>query len=195
MERKKPGTKPKDSVITDNPNMQKAGEKPLSAREIAKLEQQKFRLEQKLGDAGKPKKPKKKATDPAAEEERELRLAQKMVEDLRYAYRNAAGKDGKKGRDRLVKLMETDFEFKFAMKELMRIEGLLVSSKIKARENGGGGGNTATLVILKGLYDEEKINAEFDDPDVDLKQIANALNPESTLETETMEEQVEGPKP
>ena len=195
MTRRKPGSKPKDSAITDNPNLEG---KKLSKREIAALKTKEARLSAELtGEAGASrgsgKKPPKKEIDPQTAEERELKVAQKMLEDLRYAYRNAVGKDGKKGRDRLMELMKTDFEFKFAMKELMKIESALVSSKIKSRENGGGNGESvATLVILKGLYDEDPKKGVKQDERVDLDQVANALNPEYH-EQESNEDTVEGP--
>jgi len=195
MTRRKPGSKPKDSAITDNPNLEG---KKLSKREIAALKTKEARLSAELtggaGDSrGSGKKPPKKTEDPITAEEKDLKIAQKMLEDLRYAYRNAVGKDGKKGRERLMELMKTDFEFKFAMKELMKIESALVSSKIKSRENAGGNGESvATLVILKGLYDEEPKKVKQDER-VDLDQVANALNPEYHEQEPKNEDAVEGP--
>jgi hypothetical protein len=112
--------------------------------------------------------------------------AHKMLLDLRYAYRNSKGSDGKKGRQRLVSLMESDPEFKFAVKELLKIESALLAARIRNKENEDGTkiGQQNFFVVLKGLDDERKYLA--DDKTVDLKQIKHVMNPtaESKYEPE-----------
>ena len=107
--------------------------------------------------------------------------AQQMLQHLRYAYRNAVGPTGKKGRSRLVELMETDSEFKFAVKELMKIESSLLAAKLRKADDGGQGGvgQQNFFVVLKGLEDEKKyLNMGKVDKTVDMKQIQRAINPD-----------------
>ncbi len=118
--------------------------------------------------------------------------AQQMLQHLRYAYRNAVGPTGKKGRARLVELMENDGEFKFAVKELMKIESSLLAAKIRKADDGRGGvGQQNFFVVLKGLEDEKKyLGAGRVDKTVDMKQIQRAINPDMGEVYEAEEEEV-----
>jgi hypothetical protein len=191
---KKPGIKPKDSPISDNFNVAKKGN--LSQAELkkakreAKLERERQELAnleqqqaldrvQKRIDAlkgvmeGKPV-PEPETPEPEDESD-DLKSAYRMLKDLRYAFQNSKGKDGKKGRQRLVSMMETDAEFKFMIKELVRIETALLSAKIRTKETTPGDTNNMVFVILKGLEDEKKVMKQIEG--IDMKQIDNALNP------------------
>jgi len=118
--------------------------------------------------------------DEALESEKDLddeKSAYQMLQDLRYGYRNSVGPGGKKGKQRLVELMESDTEFKFVVKELMKIESALMSAKARKNEEPGGVGQQNFFVILKGLEDEKKFLGAVDKT-VDMKQISQAINPE-----------------
>jgi hypothetical protein len=109
--------------------------------------------------------------------------AYRMLKHLRYAYKNSRNAEGKKGRERLVALMEADSDFKFFVKELMKIEAALLAAKIRKEGDGAGGGagQQNFFVVLKGLEDEKKlIAAGSGDKTVDLKQITKAMNPDET---------------
>jgi hypothetical protein len=191
---KKPGIKPKDSPISDNFNVAKKGN--LSQAELkkakreAKLERERQELAnleqqqaldrvQKRIDAlkgvmeGKPL-PEPEPQEPEGESD-DLKSAYRMLKDLRYAFQNSKGRDGKKGRQRLVSMMETDAEFKFMIKELVRIETALLSAKIRTKEDPASQTNNMVFVILKGLEDEHKVMKQIEG--IDMKQIDNALNP------------------
>jgi len=111
--------------------------------------------------------------------------AYRMLQDLRYAYRNSVGEGGMKGKSRLVKLMEDDKDFKFAVKELLKIEAALLSAKIRKDGDTPGEGSKGFLVVLKGL-DMEKGEVAIGG-NLDIKQIENALNP-NAVSRETQEE-------
>ena len=143
----------------------------------------------KIKDLEKEVKDKKKALETVDEADND-KSAMQMLQDLRYAYRNAVSADGKKGRQRLLDLMKNDVDFKFAMKELMRIEASIASAKVRLREDPDS--NMTTFVIIKGLEGSEK--AKVSDPFLDLEQIADAFNP-STETREAYEPEMEGPKP
>jgi hypothetical protein len=123
------------------------------------------------------------SSDPVAESN--TKSAYQMLEHLRYAYRNSKSTtSGKKGRARIVELMNDDKEFKFIVKELLKIEASLLSAKIrKEGDNDGGKGGVGQqnfFVVLKGLEDEKKLlsDAGVVDKTVDMKQIQRAMNPE-----------------
>ena len=167
---KKTGKSPKDSQIVDGFNRSKK-------ETISKLEQQAARVQARLQKETEAKEKKEKAQVEKDEREDE-RSAYQMLKDLRFAYRNAIGKDGKKGKQRLVQLMANDIDFKFAMKELMRIEASLLGAKIRAKDTGGGNGNVTTFVVLKGLHDEgPQLLGEKKDSLIDIAQITNAVSP------------------
>lgn len=107
--------------------------------------------------------------------------AYQMLQHLRYAYKNSRNSEGKKGRQRLMSLMEADSEFKFFVKELMKIEAALLAAKLRKGEDESGNrvGNQNFFVVLKGLEDEKKyLTAGVEDKTVDMKQIARAMNPD-----------------
>jgi hypothetical protein len=118
---------------------------------------------------------------PVASPDEDDKSAQQMLQHLRYAYRNSVGPNGKKGRSRLVELMENDGEFKFAVKELMKIEASLLAAKIRRKDEGNGGvGQQNFFVVLKGLEEDKKfLPAGKVDKTVDMKQIQRAINPDA----------------
>jgi len=194
---RKPGAKPKDSSISDNFNAAKKGnlsqadlkkakrEAKLERerQELANLEQQQAldRVQKRIDSIkgaleGKPL-PAPEAQEPEDESD-DIKSAYRMLKDLRYAFQNSRGKDGKKGRQRLVSMMEMDAEFKFMIKELVRIETALLSAKIRTKDDPAGQTNNMVFVVLKGLEDEKKVMASMGN--IDMKQIDNALNPNAT---------------
>jgi hypothetical protein len=119
------------------------------------------------------------ATNSSSPDEDE-KSAYQMLQHLRYAYKNSKNAEGKKGRSRLMALMETDSEFKFFVKELMKIEAALLAAKLRKGEDESGNrvGNQNFFVVLKGLEDEKKFLGT-DDKTVDMKQIQRAMNPDN----------------
>ena len=166
--------------------MRQDEEKRKQKENLARLADQVARVTAKLGDVPAAKKEKEEVAEvvtatPDITPEEDEKSAHKMLLDLRYAYRNAKGVDGKKGKQRLVQLMENDTDFKFAVKELLKIEAALMAAKIR-KDGGGeglGGGQQNFFVVLKGLEDEKRfLPAGEIDKIVDMKQIARAMNPE-----------------
>lgn len=95
-----------------------------------------------------------------------------MLQDMRWVYRKI------KGRDKLKKLIkDDDRQFVFMVKELMKIESALLTTKI--RKEGGDSITTqkAVFVVLKGLEDEKQITEVLSSSDVDIKKIQRAINP------------------
>ena len=202
------GRKTKDAAISDNFNLAKLdgmtqkelnkarrlamnerkkveAENKKAAGELLKVSDQLAKIGKKVGlDVGV------EAVAPAASasdtqeldepsKDSDAQSAYQMLQNLRYAFKNAIGPSGKKGRQRLVELMGTDAEFKFFVKELTKIETSLLSAKIKKEgDENGRGGQQNFFVILKGLEEEKKfVTAGSDDKTVDIKQITRAINP------------------
>lgn len=116
-------------------------------------------------------------SDPDADE----KSAHKMLADLRYAYSRSIGPTGKKGKARLVELLENDSEFKFAVKELVKVDTALLAAKIRNKEDESGAkiGQQNFFVVLKGLDDGPvKALGGVVDKTVDMKQITRAMNPD-----------------
>ena len=174
--RRKPGIVSKDASLTFNPNKKNVKVKDIeTAREQIKKEssQRKDPVSGKFLPAdGKPreKKEKKILSDAAA--------AYQMLQDLRYAYRYSVGTSGKRGRQRLVELMESDTEFKLMIKELMKIESARMAAMVKKEEMVGGANQQNFFVVLKGLEDDKRILGSTLDKTVDIKQIQHAINPD-----------------
>ena len=214
---------PKDAVITNNFNQLKAG--GLSEKELKKLIKrqesgvklakkrwaghqpltneekllkQKERSEEKRRQKAEEAERMNALTDPAvpapdvklsAEDEKS---AYQMLQDMRWVYQKV------KGRDKLKRLMDDDKEFKFMVKELLKIEAALLSAKIRAKEDPSVPANQMVFVVLKGLEDEVRVNKAMrggDDKTVDMKQIAHALNPEGGLYELDAEEENKGDRP
>jgi hypothetical protein len=203
------GRKTKDAAISDNFNLAKLdgmSQKELNkarrlamaerkkiedgnkkaAEELLKVSDQLAKIGKKVGlDVGvEAPAPPASASDIQESDEpskdSDAQSAYQMLQNLRYAFKNAVGPSGKKGKQRLVELMGTDTEFKFFVKELTKIEASLLSAKIRKEGdgNGQGGGQQNFFVILKGLEEEKKfITTGSDDKTVDLKQITRAINP------------------
>lgn len=150
----------KDASITDNFNQKKK-------RVITKEE---WREIGKRG--GRPRRTDKQGPN-------DLKAAYDMLLHMRFAYRNSKGPTGKKGKQRLVELMNNDADFKFAVKELLKIESALLSAKIRKEGDGAvGGSNQNFFVVLKGLETEKTILEAMKDNSVDMKQIQRAMNPD-----------------
>ena len=187
----KAGRKVKGGVITNTP-VQKKG--TLTKKETkAALTQAKKRvvrakifeeaLESLRQGTGEPPAPKKPPEAPLDEKE-DLAAAARMLSDLRYAYRNSKGADNTKGKARLTKLMESDSEFKFAVKELMKIESALLAAKIRKSDGPDAPQSQSVFVVLKGL---EAGSVEMAASGLDMRQISEALNPLSAKREDVME--------
>uniref|UniRef100_A0A6M3JJA5 Uncharacterized protein n=1 Tax=viral metagenome TaxID=1070528 RepID=A0A6M3JJA5_9ZZZZ len=96
--------------------------------------------------------------------------AQKMLSDMRWAYKK------NKGRNKLQLLMAQDKEFMGMVKELMKAEISIITNKAK-----GGGSRQGFFVVLKGLETEKPIVKLTEDmrnkAPIDIGQIERALNP------------------
>jgi len=171
------GRPTKDAPISDAFNPVKK----LARQDIAAFRRERDAALRKEREAEVLKSRKKaKADDETPDSEKDLddeKSAYQMLQDLRYGYRNSVGPGGKKGKQRLVELMESDTEFKFVVKELMKIESALMAAKARKNEEPGGVGQQNFFVILKGLEDEKKFLGPVDKT-VDMKQISKAINPE-----------------
>lgn len=189
----KTGRKQKDAVVQDGFNRKKRQPRAKTAEEIqAKVDSIKAIHDAKQQDIAEKKSQKKLENEKKKEVKVEAdneKSAMAMLQDLRYAYRNSVGTDGKKGRQRLLDLMSNDADFKFAMKELMRIEASIASAKIRSKDSPQDG-NTTTFVILKGLHDDVVgVKAKSDDV-IDMDQVQDAINPSSEPRIELKEEMV-----
>lgn len=197
---RKPGSKPKDSTLTFNPYKKGtlSGEDERKARmeksrvehvlrtqqkEIAKLEGQ---IANAKEIAGIPDDDLEASAD-------DTKAAYQMLQDMRYGYKNSVGPGGLKGRRRLLKLMESDQEFKFVVKELLRIEAALKKAEAEGAGRRGQEGNVQQnfFVVLKGLETEKGLMDTFSSKPVnglDMKQISHAMNPSESGVYEVEEE-------
>lgn len=191
----KRGAKPKDKSITDNFNVKKRGgltrkdelhalmEHERQEHEIAVLKDQVKTIKEKTG-----------FVDTELEDcADDAKSAFQMLQDMRYAYRTALGPKKTKGRKRLVELMESDTEFKFIIKELMKIESSLKQAEIKGKSGGIGGSNNQNFfVVLKGLETVDSVMQMAGQGNVneiiDTKQIEHAINPSESGHYEEEEE-------
>ena len=154
----------------------------------------KFEERMQESDAAPAPVPATQDAPPAAESDKNAKIeeseAHKMLQDLRYAYKNSVGPTGLKGRRRLVELLQNDSEFKFAMKELMRVDTAIITAKLRKGEDESGKmvGQQNFFVVLKGLEDGPKQIAGVVDKTVDMKQIERALNPDENSYTYEPEE-------
>ena len=78
--------------------------------------------------------------------------------------------------------MDDDKEFKFMVKELLKIEASLMAAKIRKEGDTESPGSRQQnfFVVLKGLEEEKKLlsDAGVVDKTVDMKQIQRAINPD-----------------
>ncbi len=171
------GRPTKDAPISDNFNQQKT--KSLTQEDIKKVKKK----------GGRPRRGEGKYDN--------LQAAYDMLLHMRYAYRNSKGPTGAKGRQRLVELMNNDADFKFAVKELLKIESALLAAKIRKEGDGVvGGSNQNFFVVLKGLESERPMLEAMTDKTVDMKQIQKAMNPdENSYEPEEEVNQRDAPEP
>lgn len=172
------GRPTKDAPISDAFNPAKK----LSRQDIAAFRRERDAIKKQEREGLAQKAREKAVKDDEAPEVEELddeKSAYQMLQDLRYGYRNSVGPGGKKGKQRLVELMESDTEFKFVVKELMKIESALMAAKARKNEEPGGVVQQNFFVILKGLEDEKKY-LPLGDKTVDMAQIRHAISPEET---------------
>ena len=170
----KTGRRSKDSSISDNFNLDKKGslnKKALSrAAEIAK-NQQIATEEKKLRAAEEEERKVEKENGTEARDRDHEKSALQMLADMRWVYRQVAG------RKKLKDLMTSDAEFKFLVKELMRIEAAILSAQIR-KDGPKETGNQTTFVILQGLEDEKRFGVrEITDTD---RQVSILLNPDGS---------------
>jgi hypothetical protein len=172
----KTGRKEKDAAISDNFNPLKQG---MSA--VRELQKQIRELKSAV----------KEKTEALASSKvvvPEESSAMQMLNDLRYAYKNSVGNDGKKGRQRLMELMKNDADFKFAMKELMKIESSIASAQVKSKELGNG--NMTTFVVLKGLHSDPSMDIKKVNGVIDFAQVSDAFSPTTEKKIAYEEEMV-----
>lgn len=208
--KKKTGPSPKDELLISTINKRKRGSgskaaqaanraakaqaKVEAAQEKLRLAQEKIKAKEnelKLLTSAKAKK-EKKADLELPSSDKDSRSAYQMLMDIRYAYRNAVGPGGAKGRARLVELMKSDADFKFIVKELLKVEMALKKAEIEGagKRAGGEGGGQNFFVILKGLETEKdvmRMALDARSAAVDMKQIRHAIDPEEQSEYEAEE--------
>jgi len=194
----KTGRKEKDAQIKEGFNLNKNGvlsrSELVKARKQAKIDkamaelerQKKERALERLSDqigvlkekvAAPPPRTKPEVVDATEGPDEDAKSAYQMLEHLRYAYRNSKSDTGRKGKMRLVELMEKDAEFKFMIRELVKVEASLLASKIKAKEGPDSIANNMVFVVLKGLEEEKTVMKQIEG--VDMKQVTDALNPDA----------------
>jgi hypothetical protein len=107
-------------------------------------------------------------------EEEDGSFAYQMLRDLRAAYKSG------KGKSKLLTLMKDDKEFKFLIKELLKVETAMMAAKIRRDPGQGGGGDRpAVYVVLKGLECEKPLlTAIAKNEAFDIEQVMAATNPE-----------------
>jgi hypothetical protein len=192
----KEGRKSKDALIADEFNLHKKGGlskaeqravrmqkaqddllKRKQAQELLDIKKKLGKVEDRL-EGVSPEEPEKEEPSEAKDED-DAKSAYKMLQDMRWVYRNVSG------RRKLKELVEgDDKQFVFMVKELMRIEAALLSAKIrKTGEEGDGKVNQNFFVVLKGLEEDKKV-LDLVSKDIDLKQISRATNPDGTEMTE-----------
>lgn len=165
---KRGGHKPKDAVIVDGFNTKKKG-----TPGINDIKKRITDLAKQAGidiDA-----PSEKTAGKILEknEEEDKVSAYRMLKDMRSVYR-AVG-----GHNKLLRLIKEDDKLLLTMvKELLKIEASLMATEIRNKETNAGG-NTVTFVILKGLQDEESVINVAAKSEIDLEQVADAINPSS----------------
>lgn len=115
-----------------------------------------------------------KEPEEEAPEEEDGSFAYQMLSDLRAAYKSG------KGKSKLLTLMKDDKEFKFLIKELLKVETAIMAAKIRRDPGQGGGGDRpAVYVILKGLECEKPLLTAMEkDETIDVSQVMAATNPE-----------------
>ena len=103
-----------------------------------------------------------------------------MLLDMRSVYKTVGGKA------KLLKLIKEDDKLLIAMvKELLKIETSLLATEIRSKDSSLGNGNHVTFVILKGLDTVESVTMKSD---IDLEQVADAINPSAVPKIEYKEE-------
>ena len=168
----KTGRRSKDSPISDQFNENKVGN--LSQKVLKKAKKVVESIEER--DRRKAEEVSRKKEKESATDERDLnheKSAMQMLADMRWVYRQIAG------RTKLKELCQSDSEFKFLVKELMRIESAILTAQIRKEGPDVSAGNQTTFVILKGLDDEKSILGITEETP-ESKQISILLNPDGT---------------
>lgn len=97
-----------------------------------------------------------------------------MITDLRWVIKQALSKGGKKGRERLLELVQNDDKlFVSIVKELAKVEASVATAEAKKKNERQG---TATLVILKGLHDDGE-RREVSARGVDIRAVREGFDP------------------
>ena len=137
--------------------------------------------EKKVGKKSE-KKPKPKTEDLSQLLEDDKAFTYKMLADMRGAYSKAGGAR------KLSKLIKSDDKLLMAMvKELMKVEASLLATEIRNKEAGNGG--KTVFVILKGLQTEADVIKEVEG-ELDMVQIADAVNPSAAPKIEYIGEEI-----
>ena len=157
----KEGRKEKDAVIKEGFNPDKIG--GMSKTAIAKMEREERKA---LKDANKVSTPNSEADLLRLALGEEDDSSYNMLLDMRWAYKKV------KGRKKLLKLIkDDDKQFVVMVKELIRLESVLLTAKL--RKDGDGSEKQAVFVVLKGL---EKPPEGCSDG-IDIPQITKAISP------------------
>lgn len=183
------GPKTKDSAITEGFNRNRKGlskaelarakreakaravlegEKRKSAsEELERLAERAGKLRDQLGIA---------EGEPVFVEEDEAfeSSPEEMIRDLRYAYRKGVGKK------KLQEMMKDERHGVALIRELVKVEVAFLQAKLRMREDQRPEAQQAVFVVIKGLADEKKYEAEVTGAAIDMKQISRALNPDGT---------------
>jgi hypothetical protein len=195
------GGKPKDSAITQTVNTDKNDN--ISRSEQRRINMEKKRIEEenkkKREKLLKAKQKYQEALEELGETDGEIavdldesQFSRQMISDMREVFKSAGGKK------MLLDLVKDDpKQFRDLIKELMRVETALMVRELNKKEAASGNVDSpAVFVILKGLETPEQVVNKYNDPDVDLAQIENALNPsaEKSVEVEEVKDTLGAPE-
>lgn len=162
----KPGTKAKDSAITDNLNNTRKSSPTSADIRAAKLERRRDDSEREKTErellrleAEVVKRKKRLGIVPgngngSEDTEEDAKSAYELLKDMRWVYQKT------RGRHKLKELVSgDDKQFISIVKELMKIESALLAAKLRREEKDPGNGPAARsfFVVLKGLEDDKRI--------------------------------------
>jgi len=174
---KRAGRKTKDAHISDafNPN------------KISDLISDIDRIRKERRDLRKVESTMKKASSKAIKAAGDVYSPDtRLLRDVRSLYHKT------KGKKKLEEMFNDDKEFRFLIKELLKAELALLTTKIRMKETDPQlTGNMATMVVLKGLETEANVFKSDRPEDVDVDQIGRAINPEEEYKSSEDEEVVD----
>lgn len=190
---RKPGTVPKDSLITNSVNENKSNK--LTQRQIAAIERQaKLKKEKLLAQKDKSEDAFDKLNEqiealgkkagfiadtpdspdtnisPDDLTKEDLKFFSQLASDLRYVYQKSNGKK------RLLELAKSDNRFLIAMvKEMLKVEAAMNAAKMKYHNPDEG--EKVVFVVLRGLEDEKKLKQKVEEieGEIDHEQIGKVL--------------------